>query len=283
MKIIRRRGGRSEMFVTGEPWDPAYAERFADGTCDGLVVGVPTCLNSGPATDLAFLPGVPGLRSLRVLKGLPDLSSVARCVELVRLSLPASATRELDLTGLTALRALEAPWPAVARSLSALDSLDELVATEWRGASLSALGPKPALRKLRLETGRDHVTDAEGTSLLPSLVELRLYGGRLAHPELLAGAVALEEVSLLTARTGSLAFVTGLPRLRRLELENSGDIGSLAPVRDHPALREVILSGSTTVADGDLSPLLGNPRLTYVALERGHAHYSHAPREVRKG
>lgn len=283
MKVARRRDGRSEMFVTDEPWDPAYAEWFEDGTCDGLVIGAPTRRKSGPAVDLAFLPDVAGLRSLRILSGVPDLSPVTRCSGLVRLRLPGSATPELDLSGLRGLRELEAPWPVVARSLPLMASLDDLVLPEWKGASLSVLGPKPALRKLRLEASRNHVTDMEGAALLPALCELRLYDGRLARSELLAGAAALEDVSLLSAKTDTIAFVSSLALLQRLELENSGDIASLAPVADHPALREVIVSGSTRIVDGDLSPLLDNARLTFAAVERGHAHYSHAPREVRKG
>ncbi|MFE6222568.1 hypothetical protein [Streptomyces sp. NPDC057854] len=283
MKIARRRDGWSEMFVTDEPWDPAYAERFADGTCDGLVVGAPAARKKGPAADLGFLPGVPGLRSLRVLDGIPDLSPVARCTALVRLRLPASAGQELDVSALTELRELEAPWPVVARSLPLLASPDDLVLPEWTGASLAALGPKPALRKLRLETRRRHVTDIDGAALLADLRELRLYDGRIARPELLAGASALEDVSLLGAKTDTIGFAAALPRLRRLELENCGDIASLAPLAGHPSLREVMLSGSTRVADGDLSPLLSGPELAFVAVERGHAHYSHAPREVRRG
>ena len=283
MKVARRRDGRSEMFVTDEPWDPAYAEWFEDGTCDGLVIGAPTRRKSGPAVDLAFLPDVAGLRSLRILSGVPDLSPVTRCSGLVRLRLPGSATSELDLSGLRGLRELEVPWPVVARSLPLMASLDDLVLPEWKGASLSVLGPKPALRKLRLEASRNHVTDMEGAALLPALCELRLYDGRLARSELLAGAAALEDVSLLSAKTDTIAFVSSLALLQRLELENSSDIASLAPVADHPALREVIVSGSTRIVDGDLSPLLDNARLTFAAVERGHAHYSHAPREVRKG
>ncbi|MFD8008891.1 hypothetical protein [Streptomyces sp. NPDC058955] len=283
MKIARRRDGWSEMFVADEPWDPAYAERFEDGTCDGLVVGAPTRGKSGPAVDLAFLPGITGLRSLRILNGVPDLSPVTRCPGLERLRLPASTTQELDLSALTELRELEAPWPAVARSLPLLASLVDLVLPEWKGASLAALGAKPALRSLRLETSRKHTTDMEGAALFPALRELRLYDGRLTHPDLLAGATALEDVSLLSAKTDTIAFVSALPHLRRLELENGGDLASLTPVAHHPALRELILSGSTRVVDGDLSPLLDNARLTFVALERGHAHYSHAPREVRRG
>ncbi|MEU7028332.1 hypothetical protein AB0A60_16775 [Streptomyces sp. NPDC046275] len=281
MKIARRRGRRAEMFVTDEPWDPAYAERFADGTCDTLVVGSPLRRGAGP--DLGFLPGLAGLRGLRVLNGVADVSPVAECAELERLSLPGTVTRDVDLSGLTRLREAEVPWAAGARSLPVLAGVEDLVVTGWRGEALAVLGAKPVLRKLRIESVRGHVTSMEGAGRLPVLDALRCYDGRLVRAELLTGATALTDVSLLSARPGAIAFVAGLPRLRRLELENSGDIASLGPVASHPALREVILSGTTRVADGDLSPLLANPGLRSVAVEHGHAHYTHAPSEVRKG
>ncbi|MBP0452962.1 hypothetical protein J5Y04_25945 [Kitasatospora sp. RG8] len=42
------------------------------------------------------------------------------------------------------------------------------------------------------------------------------------------------------------------------------------------------VTGTTVVRDGDLRPLTENPRLRYVALEHGAAHYSHRPAEVRR-
>jgi hypothetical protein len=43
-----------------------------------------------------------------------------------------------------------------------------------------------------------------------------------------------------------------MPRLRRLELDNSGEIASLAPLRGHPALTELYAIGSTHIRDGNL-------------------------------
>ncbi|MFG2867557.1 hypothetical protein [Streptomyces sp. NPDC048338] len=269
------------MFVIDEPWNASYAQRLADGGCDAMVVGAPMRRKRGP--ELSFLPSLSGLRSLRVLDGITDLSPVTRCADLERLQLPPSALHALDLSGLTALRDLEAPWSAVAGSLHALTSVENLVIVGWKGASLSALGAKPALRKLRIESMRNHVTDMEGADCLPHLDELRFYDGRLARPELLSGATALTDLSLLSTKTDAITFASGLPRLRRLELENNGDIASLTPIAAHPAIDEVTISGSTRVVDGDLSPLLTNTRLSFVSVEREHAHYNHSPHEVRKG
>ncbi|MFJ2717609.1 hypothetical protein [Streptomyces sp. NPDC087437] len=192
-------------------------------------------------------------------------------------------SQELDLSDLVRLREAELPWKVAACSLRRLGALEELTVTRWRGTTRSALGVKPALRRLRLEAVPTVVISAEGAGLFPELSELRLYDGRLTRSGLLAGAQQLRSIALLSTKTDSVAFAAALPHLEHLELENSGDIGTLAPLADHPALRKVLVTGSTRITDGDLNPPADNPRLTVIAVERGHKHYSHRPAEVRRG
>ncbi|WP_033258940.1 hypothetical protein [Kitasatospora setae] len=122
-----------------------------------------------------------------------------------------------------------------------------------------------------------------GAEDLPALRELRVYDGRLLDADALTAVPGLGSVELYGAKPAGVEFVSGLLRLERLVLENCGPIPSLAPLADHPALREVVLAGRTVVEDGDLSPLVHHPGLRYVALERGAEHYSHRPAEVRRG
>ncbi|MEV8098199.1 hypothetical protein [Kitasatospora sp. NPDC085879] len=75
-------------------------------------------------------------------------------------------------------------------------------------------------------------------------------------------------------------FAAALPRLR--VLDGCGPVDSLTPLTGHPVLREVYVTGSTVIADGDLRPLF-DPALTVVAVERGAPHYSHRPADVRRG
>ncbi|MGW6915957.1 hypothetical protein ACWGB8_19395 [Kitasatospora sp. NPDC054939] len=79
-----------------------------------------------------------------------------------------------------------------------------------------------------------------------------------------------------------MEFAARLPRLERLVLENCGPLDSLAPLAGHPSLVEVAVVGDTVVQDGDLRSLADNPRLRVVAVERGAAHYSHTPAQVRR-
>ncbi|MGW0950597.1 hypothetical protein ACWCRF_17025 [Streptomyces sp. NPDC002405] len=280
MKIIRQRSGWVEMFVTDEEWRPEYSRYFSSGACNGLVVGAPM---QRTGMDISFLLDVQGVRSLRVLRGVSDLTPVMYCASLERLWISEFYTQQLDLSQLVRLCEAEIPWKAAVRSLPRLVSVEELTVTRWKGTSFSVLAAKPALQRLRLEVARSAVTSAEGADMFPRLQELRLYSGRLRDSRLLADAHQLRNVALLSTKTDSVAFVAALPCLERLELENSGDIETLAPLAEHPALREVLITGSTRISDGDLAPIADNPRLTLIAMERGHPHYSHRPAEIRRG
>ncbi|MEV0538129.1 hypothetical protein [Kitasatospora sp. NPDC050463] len=77
-------------------------------------------------------------------------------------------------------------------------------------------------------------------------------------------------------------FTARLPRLERLVLENCDPLDSLTPLAGHPSLTEVTIAGNTVVHDGDLRPLADNPRLRHIAVERGAAHYSHTPTQIRR-
>ncbi|MFD4976984.1 hypothetical protein [Streptomyces sp. NPDC058424] len=268
------------MFVTDEEWRPDYNQYFVDGTCNGLVVGAPT---GRAGMDISFVAGIPGLRNLRLLRGISDISPVASCVGLERLDVSDFSSQELDLSDLVGLREAELPWKVAASCLPRLGALEQLTVTRWRGTALSALGAKPVLRRLYLEAVQSVSTSAEAAELFPELRELRLYDGRLTESGLLAGAQQLRNVALSSAKTDSVTFAAALPHLEYLELENSGDIDTLAPLAEHPTLREVLVTGSTRITDGDLTPLADNPRLTVIAVERGHPHYSHRPAEVRRG
>jgi internalin A len=56
-------------------------------------------------------------------------------------------------------------------------------------------------------------------------------------------------------------FLGGLEQLLALSLRNAGSIPSLAFVRRLRRLRWLGLGGSTTVVDGDMSPLMTLPEL----------------------
>ncbi|MEU1232179.1 hypothetical protein [Streptomyces sp. NPDC005828] len=280
MKVRTLASGTTEMQLVCEDWRPEYEEHFRSGGCDGLFV---TCPRPGASTDLSFAPLVPGLRSLRLGLGVRDLGPVADCHGLTVLQIGGGASPgRIDLSGLPALRVLEAPVEAVLAGVAGLPALDSLTLTGWRRGSLERLGAHPRLGFLRIECTRGGGLTLTGAAGMPELRALWLHDGDLSDTAALAACERVEEIRLVGAKTPTVSFAARLPHLRRLTLENCGPLDSLRPLSAHPSLREIALAGTTTVEDGDLRPLADNPRLTHIALENGAPHYSHPVSEVRR-
>jgi len=85
----------------------------------------------------------------------------------------------------------------------------------------------------------------------------------------------LEELEIHTCRAvGSIEEVGFLPRLRKLHLNNDGEIKTLKPLEKLDSLESVFFYESTNVLDGDLSPLFRQKSLARVSFQN-RRHYSH--------
>jgi hypothetical protein len=84
----------------------------------------------------------------------------------------------------------------------------------------------------------------------------------------------LEELEIHTCPAiGSITEVGNLTRLRKLHLNNDGNIESLKPLCSLRGLESVLFYESTNILDGDLSPLLCQNKLTQVSFQN-RRHYS---------
>jgi len=89
----------------------------------------------------------------------------------------------------------------------------------------------------------------------------------------------LEELEIHTCRrVRSINEIGCLPRLRKLHLNNDGDIESFKPLAKLDGLESVAFYESTNVVDGDLSPLLCQKNLSSVSFQN-RRHYSHRREE----
>jgi hypothetical protein len=76
------------------------------------------------------------------------------------------------------------------------------------------------------------------------------------------GSPVLTELVLASCRwITSLSAMSSLIGLRRLDVSEGGIIESLKPIADLRLLEQLYLYGSTKIADGDLTPLLGMTRM----------------------
>ena len=85
----------------------------------------------------------------------------------------------------------------------------------------------------------------------------------------------MEELWLVGSRKiSSLEGLKNNLELRKLIIENLGDIESLSPLKNLLKLEMVIFLGSTNIVDGDLSVLNDLPLLKNVGF-KNRKHYSH--------
>lgn len=238
--------------LVGKAWQDSYAEEFAARGCTGVLLGAP---GGPPIPDVSFLTRIPGLRGVGFMRGVQDISAVSQVPGLRELNIASDYKGPFSFAGLDELEALSMPYlPAVA-SLGALTRLRDLMVSFWpKGVPVDVLGPKPELEALRLEFKRGVTVSSAGFAGAPALQRLSLYDGVLTDVDGFGGLTEMREFHLYGTKLPALDFVAGMPQLDWLHLEKCGEIASLEPLRGHPSVRVVSISG-TKVATGDWSPL----------------------------
>lgn len=226
---------------------PPSLERLAEIESRRVLITSSEALDVEPLYDLH--PGVSEL-SLNGIVGGPGGIDVGRLSGIRRLS---SSWDELDLAH---------GWP---------EGMDDLVLEGFAGRSLEELRAPAGLTRLELTSAR-RLETLSGVTDLEELEKLWLHGARKI--------MDLTPVSGLR-RLRSLWFdsCTGITDLRPIALleglellgvADCGRIESLAPLAGLTALTRVAFSGTTSIEDGDLTPLLGLPNAQIFVARRRH-------------
>ena len=222
---------------------------YVEASCDGVA------LDFGESYgDLGFLRSLSNLRSLIIgAARVKDLSAVFDKTELEELGAGLNIRDLRGLHRLTKLKRLGVPFRRGIEGLAELTGIEEMSIEEWpNGQELALLGPKPQLSSLGLHLKRTAAVSSAWFESAPQLTDLQMYFGRLSDTAGLAALTEMENLRFADTKVADLDFVTSMPRLRRLELDNAGEIASLTPLRGHPALTELYVIGRTTVRDGNL-------------------------------
>ncbi|GAA4875145.1 hypothetical protein GCM10023235_63000 [Kitasatospora terrestris] len=146
--------GLREMQLDGEERDAAYADRFAAGECEGLLLGT-----AGPGrgtVDIGFVRDVPGLHSVRLGPGVADPAPVGDCPELTLLHIGLDQRGRVDFSGLTRLAELQAPPQVGIETVAGLREVAVTGSTTVTDGDLHPLVDNPALTGVRLERGAPH-------------------------------------------------------------------------------------------------------------------------------
>ncbi len=278
--VTRHEAGRLDFDVRAE-WSPRIRTAFFASGADGLVANY---ARGFVGRDLDFVRELP-LRRLNVLgRGITDLTPVHDLAgTLEELSVEVAPGAHVDLALLPGLRVLACAWDQVRDSIERTDRLEDLYLAPYRERDLAPLTHLTALRSLRMKE-RPGVRSLDGIESMSWLAHLGIYGAPLEDTSALVslGSPVLTELALATCpRLTSLSDLSSLVGLRHLDVSESGPLQSLGPIADSILLEGLYLYGSTTIVDGDLTPLRGLTRLTDLRM-MARRHYTPTLKDVRR-
>src|SRR6266545_778247 len=230
-------------------WEVSDENDAADLSALGRMRQLKELYLSGGLEQVDF-SGLKKLTSLSVSARQPVFGNLRTCGSLRVLSIMNSGLR--DLTPLASLKRLRELVIGEAGRLQ-----DVYLYMVGRLESIAPLKALPALRTLNLGSCRK-VRDLDSIGELRELESLELHG-----------------VVVSPATLGRLR------RLKLLHLQSYGRIPSIAFVRDLKGLERFYLLEGTVVEDGDMSPLLGLPKLKKILIDT-RRNYSHTLEDVQR-
>jgi hypothetical protein len=224
--------------------------------------------------ELSFLALLPNLLSFEIFDfNIREIEPIHRLHKLRRLGVTTYCSTKIDFSAFPELASCALEWRAKAASLFECTTLTELFINRYSGKDTALFGKLANLESLAILNAP--LENLQGLRNLTKLRSLRLANlKRLASLEGIEGLTNLEDLEIHTCRAiGSISEVGSLLRLKKLNLNNDGDIESLKPLENLNGLETVVFYESTNIVDGDLSPLLRQPNLTRVSFQN-RRHYS---------
>lgn len=270
-----------DLVVTGD-WSSAARETFEAGRADGLVLNYAKGFREQP---IDFVQGLP-IRKLDVMaRSVHDLSpvySLASTLEELRVQSDPRAAIELE--NLPRVKTLAASWPQVRSSIMFAPQIEDLSVPSYSESNLEPLAGLTSLTSLVMKE-RPKLRSLDGLEAFPWLTRLGVF---LASGLSDIGALertrcpALQVLQMQACKKiPDVVPVAGLSSLRFFDLSEGGEIPSVGPLAELLNLERLYLYDSTRVADGDLTPIVGLPRLTDFRMQNRRG-YSPSVREIQE-
>lgn len=257
--------GGTEGVVTGR-WSVHARKAVESGEVDRLVLNYALGFEE---LDLEFLRGLP-LRQLvildRRLSNLDPVYSLAPTLELLHLTTGPSLV--VDVSRLPELRDLDVDWPQVQNSVGAATRLRRIHLRNYAEEDLRCLHSLHELSELIMKD-RPGLRSFAGLSALKSLRRIGVYQAKnLEDLSELTGRDYIDELQLeACSRISEVGELASCTNLRMLNLGDCGELASVGPLRELLKIEVLYLFGTTKIADEDLTPIAGLPRLRELRMQ----------------
>jgi hypothetical protein len=262
----------TRMTVTG-PWSTDAAETARKGAVAELYLNYAL---GWEGVNLDWLGMIPTLKAIQILAPkLIDIRGLELVPQLRRLRLEVSPLAKLDVGTFPQLEEFSGFWINAEETVFSAQRLQRLRLIGYPRPEPDGFARLGVLAGLALYSAKIRsLGDIAVTSTLGSLCLAHCAAlHSLAELEMLRGLaeLVLEDCKAVEG----IESVAHLEALSTLILEDCGQIASLGPVRGLRELRTLRFTGSTSVADGDLTPLRDLPHLQNLGfLQRKHYNLS---------
>lgn len=234
--------------------------------------------------NLDFLGTLDGIDEVRVVNHiLTSDSGVTGLPGLRVLELETYSDDPIDFRTFGSIERLAFNWRPNGETAFTRTSLVSLSVGGYPHVDLAPLASLVNLEGLRLDNTR-RLRSLEGIAAFSHLQVLSIRDGRTLVD---IDALATMDHSLIEIEVDGCRRFTDISalrnhdKLRRIMLIDCGRISSLAPLADLPELEEFWFYGTTTIDDGDMSPLLRMPALKRVSFGY-HKHYTHRTEDIER-
>jgi len=272
IEIEFEKGTYGERAVLRSAWSEQIMEQIRLRRCPELEINHAKGWNG---EDVSFLASLPWLRALKVIDlKIMSVEPIHQLHELRALEVTTYCGTPVRFSAFPKLEDCGLEWRPKSESLFDCTTLKKLFVNSYTGGNLTAFSRLANLESLAVLSAP--IETVEGIASLQKLRMLRLANlKKLRSLDGLQFLSMLEELEMHTCpRVASINEVGALANLRKLHLNNDGELASLKPLNAINRLESVLFYESTNIVDGDLSPLMNQKNLTRVSF-RNRRHYSH--------
>ena len=277
MSVDFKRDKSGPIAYLGSPWTPKDAEAIRRS-------GVRRIDISLREHDMPFVRDLEAIEEVQIVAlGVKSDGVVAALPDLRVLGLQNYCDDPIDFASFKQLERLAFNWRPKGETAFDAVTLKSLAISYYQDLDLTPLSRLARLEGLRIENSR-RLRTLDGVAALGALKVLSLRDDqRLADiGDLAQMDHSLDELELnLSHKVNDISAIRRHHDLRRLSLIDCGHIPSLAPLSDLAHLEEFYFYGTTHIADGDMTPLLGMPSLRKIAFA-SRRHYSHSVADIER-